>query len=222
MLQKVESRFASNLTLKLLAGTLLALLLALVALLVACSAPQTLAPIPNQKPTLVQPTEQASFKVLSLAISPPNATNGQPVTISADIRNYSSDSESYQAELRINDVVEATKVLTIPVGTMQRINFIVSKDKPGSYNVSFGDMNGKFAIAEQANAVQISSPSTNGQTNTATASCCDPNQAKSSSTSSGCCGTPSQSPSSTSTATSQPSSPSISQWGRSSGGCCGR
>lgn len=219
MLQKLESRFASNLTMKLLAGTLPALLLALVASLVACSAPSTPVPIPNQKPTLAQPTEQASFKVLSLAISPPNATNGQPVTISADIANYSANGENYQAELRINNVLEATKVLTIPTGTTQRINFIVSKDKLGSYNVTFGDLNGKFAIADQGNAVQINSPNANSPANTATASCCDPKQTNSSPSSS-CCGTPSQ-PSST--GTSQSSSPNTSQWGRSSGGgCCGR
>lgn len=203
MLQKLESRFASNLTMKLLAGTLLALLLALVASLVACSAPSTPVPIPNQKPTLAQPTEQSSFKVLSLAISPPNATNGQPVTISADIANYGANGENYQAELRINNILEATKVLTIPTGTTQRINFIVSKDKPGSYNVTFGDLNGKFAIADQGNAVQINSPNTNP----ATASCCDPNKTNSSPSS----GIPSQ-----------PSSPSTNQSGRSSGGCCGK
>ncbi len=218
MLQRPESGFAANRTVKLLAGTLLVLLLALVAVLVACSAPQTVTPIPNQQQTSVQQSA-SPFKVLSLAISPPNASQGQSVTISADIGNYSSDSGSYQAELRINDVVEATRVLTIPVGTIQRINFIVSKDQPGNYNVLFGDLNGKFAVAERASAVPISSPSANGQINPAIVSCCDPNQAKSSTGSGGCCGTPSQSPRSTS----QPTSPGINQWGRSSGGgCCGR
>jgi hypothetical protein len=210
MLKKIISWLKLVRTTKSIAITLSTLLLfVLIASSVACSVTPTTEFTLNQKPILAQPSVQSSFKVLSLAISPPKASKGQPVNISADIINSSSNGENYPAELRINNATEAVKTLTIPLGTTHRINFIVYKDKPGNYSVTFGDLDGNFTIADQDSVALTSS--SNSQPNTTTSSCCGPTQTSSSTNGSSCCNP-----------TTQLSTQNPTQYNIRSGGCCGR
>ena len=148
--------------------------------------------------------EAASCKILSLVISPAEIITGQPVTIRAAIANSGNERSNYLAELRINNSIEEIKTLVIPGGIIQNIDFWVYKDIPGDYQVTLGDLIGKFTVADQVGSAQTNN------TGTAVLSCCDDADQPGGSSSSSCCGA--QSPP-------QPASPQYSK--PKSGGCCG-
>ncbi len=205
MLKKIASLLKLARTTKTIVVTLsILLLLVLIASSVACSVTPATKLTLEQKTILAQSPAQSSFKVLSLAIAPPKANKGQPVNISADIINSSNTGENYQAELRINNATETVKTLTIPPGATHRINFIVYKDEPGNYNVTFGDLDGNFAITDQLSQVQTSSSGSQPDT-----------------TSSSCCGSP-QVSSTTNNSPSNPTTQYPTQYSTGAGGCCGR
>lgn len=140
---------------------------------------------PDIENNLVKRQGGSSCNVLSLAISPATVEAGQPVTVMADIVNSGNNDETYKAELKINDIVEVTKNLIIPGGATQRINFLVSKDRPGNYVVTFGNLTGNFATTSKVTSLQTNN---NSQPGASTPSCCDTNETNNSS--SGCYGTP--------------------------------
>jgi hypothetical protein len=98
---------------------------------------------------------------------------------------------TYNAELKINDVTEASYEVLVPAGKTQTLAFMVFKDKPGIYKVSLGQLAGQFAVAESiAAGPDNQPPAVPGQTG---AGCCAAgNQTTSPAlgqTGAGCCGT---------------------------------
>ncbi|MFC1905781.1 CARDB domain-containing protein [Chloroflexota bacterium] len=92
----------------------------------------------------------ASFKVTDLSISPTFISAGSgnvTVTISMRITNTGTESGTYKAELKINDVTEATKDVTLEPGKEQVIMFPVAKTEVGEYKVTIGDLKGVFSVA---------------------------------------------------------------------------
>ena len=189
MSNKPVSPLKLNRTTKLIVTlSVILLILVITFSLVACNPairPTTAQKItPNTENTIMEQPDASSCEVLGLAISPTAVEVGQPVTIMADIINSGNKDEIYTAELRINDNVEVTRDLVIPGGATQRVNFLVSKDRPGNYLVTFGNLAGDFAILSKVASLQTDD---NSQPGAAIPSCCDPNQANGSSPS--CCGT---------------------------------
>lgn len=225
MLQKLQSSFASKLTMKLLAGTLLALLLVLAASLVACSSSPTPALTPVEKPVAIAQqqtvTTPSAFKVISLTISPPNVNRGEAVSITANVKNTSATEGSYRAGLAINKNPESSKTLTIPAGDTQAVSFTVSRTQAGTYEVSVGDVISIFTVVDQANLTpqQSSTSNTSSPTNGSSSSCCGSSSQASSSSSSNtpssgsCCAPP---------AAPKVSAPIPLPPQTRSGGCCGK
>lgn len=193
-------------------------LFVLIASLAACSS----VIMPNQKPALEQQPGQSAFKVRDLVVSPVNVSKGEAVTIIANVINTSARDGVYNAELKINNARVSLKAVTIPAGVTQTLNFIVPASNPGTYEATFGDLSGKYTVADNsANVAPLSNITSSNSVPVAAAapSCCSPSQTTNSqqitsSNSASCC--------SPTTSTAPIATPTAPTSAASGGGCCGR
>ncbi len=114
--------------------------------LMACSAARA-------NPVVADPTpaSQAEFKVVGLGVNPSEVGPGEKVIINAKIANTSDVDGTYNAQLKVNGVVEAVGAIDIPAGDSRDVTFNTSKDSVQSYTVSLGQMAGQFdVVAPQA------------------------------------------------------------------------
>jgi hypothetical protein len=98
-------------------------------------------------PTAPSPTP-AAFSVNNLRIEPSETKAGEKVTVSAEVKNTGGSEGSYTAELKVNGVTEDSQNLTIPSGASVDVTFSVSKDTPGVYQVTLGNLTAQFAVTE--------------------------------------------------------------------------
>jgi hypothetical protein len=131
------------------------------------------------------------FQLSGLSINPAEVAVRDTVLITAEVTDATSVDGTYNAELKINDVTEASYEVLVPAGKTQTLAFMVFKDKPGIYKVSLGQLAGQFAVAESiAAGPDNQAPAVPGQTG---AGCCAlGNQTTSPAlgqTGAGCCGT---------------------------------
>jgi len=151
------------------------------------------------------------FMLSGLSVDPPEVAARDEVVITAEVTNVSGADDVYNAELKINDITEASDKVSVPAGKTQTLTFVVIKDKPGNYKVAFDELTGQFAVAESLAAGtgnQTTSPP--GQTG---AGCCGVGGKQATSpapdqTVPSCCATGNQ------------NSPQVQP--RRSSGCCGR
>ena len=114
--------------------------------LMACSAARA-------NPVVADPTPagQAEFKVVGLGVNPSEVGPGEKVIINAKIANTSDVDGTYNAQLKVNGVVEAVGAIDIAAGASREVTFNTSKDAVQSYTVSLGQMAGQFdVVAPQA------------------------------------------------------------------------
>ena len=64
--------------------------------------------------------------------------------------------KTYRAVLKINDVTEGEKELSVGAGKSLDVSFPVSKSAEGTYAVTLGDISGKFVVksSQQASGFQ--------------------------------------------------------------------
>ena len=89
----------------------------------------------------------AAFSTSDLSISPSEVNIGQTVTISILVANTGNLAGSYEVTLKINDVVEATKEVTVAAAGSQDVSFTTSKEEAGSYSVAVDGVSGSFVVA---------------------------------------------------------------------------
>jgi hypothetical protein len=94
------------------------------------------------------PATQASFHLAELAISPAEANPGEEVAISARVTNTGGAEGSYSAELRIDNIVELVKEVTLPAGGATTLSFYRYSSIPGTYGVTLGELTGQFTVVE--------------------------------------------------------------------------
>lgn len=84
------------------------------------------------------------------------------------------DQGDYIAELRINDIAEQSEKLNLPPGVNYNLAFEVIKSDPGTYNVSIGDLSGKFIVQEPIKTIPLTAPSDTASKRTSPrpSSCC--------------------------------------------------
>ena len=99
-------------------------------------------------PTLPPPPPPAVFEIVNLTIDPVEVEPGQEVTISAEVSNTGGTEGSYTAELKVDGVIEATKEVTVAAGASQVLVFIISRDTPGTYIVSWDKLSAEFIVAK--------------------------------------------------------------------------
>ncbi|MCJ7654043.1 MAG: hypothetical protein MUO97_01875 [Dehalococcoidia bacterium] len=93
------------------------------------------------------PPKPASFAVSKLKVSPTSVKPGEQVTITATVTNSGGTESSYNAVLKINDVDEAQKQVTLEPKGKQEITFTTSQETAGSYDVTVGDTSGSFKVS---------------------------------------------------------------------------
>ncbi len=100
----------------------------------------------------------ASFKLSNLHINMEVANPGEEVVITADIANTGGCEGTYTAELKLNGVVEqADRVIMKPGSSF--ILFKVTKTEPGTYDVTIGDLSGKYTVQKPVETIQVTAPS---------------------------------------------------------------
>jgi hypothetical protein len=87
------------------------------------------------------------FTITSLDVTPEQVPPGQPVTVSAQVANIGDSEGSYTVNLTVNGQVEQTKTVTLAPEAMETVTFTVTKETPGSYTVSIGDLTEEFTVA---------------------------------------------------------------------------
>ena len=90
-----------------------------------------------------------SFGISNLTISPSQAKPGQEITITATVTNSGGTAGDYTVELKINDVTEASKLLSLAPGASQTVGFTVKRFEAGSYQVDVNGFTGAFEVKEK-------------------------------------------------------------------------
>ncbi len=97
--------------------------------------------------TVEAPIEPAEFSVSNLSINPQEVEPTEPVTISLRIANNGGTKDSYQVILKVNDIKEHTRNITLGVGESEEVNFTVSEYITGVYSVNVNGLTGQFRVA---------------------------------------------------------------------------
>ena len=93
-----------------------------------------------------RPLGQAQMSLQYLSITPQQTSAGQPVTITTNVVNTGDEAGNYNVALEINGQLEQSRMVSVgPQGT-QPVQFTVTKDQPGTYNVAILDKSGSFTI----------------------------------------------------------------------------
>ncbi|MBI2288116.1 MAG: hypothetical protein HYU83_03940 [Chloroflexi bacterium] len=80
------------------------------------------------------------------ASSPAQVNTGESVTISVQVANTGDLSGSYKVTLKVNNVTEADKDITVVGGTTQTVIFTTAKDTDGTYTVNVNGLLGTFTV----------------------------------------------------------------------------
>jgi hypothetical protein len=93
------------------------------------------------------------FQLSGLSISQSQVAARDIVVITAEVTNITAADETYNAELKINNISEASDKVLVPAGKTQTLTFAIFKDKPGTYRVSLGQLASQFSVVESVAAV---------------------------------------------------------------------
>jgi hypothetical protein len=91
---------------------------------------------------------EARYSYSNLTIEPLLAETGDDVIISASVRNIGTERGEEEVQLLINGNVEASENLTLDPEQEENVNFTVSREEAGTYNVTIGTLNGSFEVEE--------------------------------------------------------------------------
>jgi len=100
-----------------------------------------LAPVP------IPPPAPAAFTPGSLTISPLEANIGEMVRISVLVTNTGEQEASYTVTLKINEMVEETREITLGGGS-ETVPFTAFKYEAGTYSVDVNSLHGSFIVKE--------------------------------------------------------------------------
>jgi len=102
------------------------------------------------------PAAPSNFTLGDLSISPAKVSPGENVAISVLVTNIGEAEGTYQAELKIDNVVTATKSVTLGPAESTTVTFTIAEEQPGTYAVKIGTLEGSFVVEEVAPASWIS------------------------------------------------------------------
>ena len=105
---------------------------------------------PSVSPVLPQ-LKQAQMSLQYMNVTPQQARSSEPVTISTNVVNTGDEAGSMNVALRINGLVEQTKLVSVGPQTSQPVKFTVNKAQPGTYTVDIQNQQGSFVVIDQDN-----------------------------------------------------------------------
>ena len=96
----------------------------------------------NWTRNLNPPTMSVQF----VSVNPQQAVANQPVTISTNVVNTGDQGGNLNVSLKINGLVEETRMVSVGPQASQPIKFTVAKAQPGTYAIDIGGQTGSFTI----------------------------------------------------------------------------
>lgn len=90
--------------------------------------------------------EPPAFVVKSLEITPTEADIGQQVAISVIVANTGDASGTYEVTLKVDNVVVATKQVTIAGGAEEKVTFSITQDAAKTYSVNVNGLSGSLVV----------------------------------------------------------------------------
>ena len=88
------------------------------------------------------------FRVGDLTVNPSEVEVGNEVTISVVLTNIGEGEGSYTLAVKVNQVVEDTKTITLDAGASTTVQFKVTKEEAGTYDVEIGGLSSEFNVKE--------------------------------------------------------------------------
>ncbi|WMW22089.1 S-layer protein domain-containing protein [Methanolobus mangrovi] len=95
----------------------------------------------------------ANFEFSNLDISPLEIKQGKEATISVDIANTGTAAGDYTVDLKIDDVVVDSQLVSLSVGNSTTIEFTHVEEEPGTYEVKVGDLTTTYEVFEKSGTV---------------------------------------------------------------------
>lgn len=143
---------------------ILIILLTIAGLVLSCggsSSPQVI-PKPRAKEA---PPARTLFQVANLTINPPEVNPRVEVIITANVTNTGQTDGDYTAELTVSDPAKASlpaffysQEVTIAPKASQLVSVLVSRDSPGTYKVTWGELAGEFVVVKPTELTEPGSP----------------------------------------------------------------
>ena len=100
--------------------------------------------------TILAYTRPAAFVASELSITPAEVDIGEEVSITTLVTNTGDLAGSYEVTLRIDDIVAATKEVTLDAGASEEVIFAITKNVAGSYAVTVDGLSGTFVVKTPA------------------------------------------------------------------------
>ncbi|SFM41808.1 S-layer protein domain-containing protein, partial [Methanolobus profundi] len=95
----------------------------------------------------------ANFEFSNLEISPLEIQQGQEATISVDVENSGTADGSYTVELKVDDVVVDSQVVTLSMGNSTSIEFEHTEEEIGTYEVEVGGLTTTYEVFEKSGTI---------------------------------------------------------------------
>ena len=95
---------------------------------------------------VAQPPAAAKFEISNLVISPTDVKVGENLTISVSVKNVGEVEGMYTVVLKINNVVEASKNISLAAGESTVVAFMVRMGAVGMYEVEIDGLKGSIIV----------------------------------------------------------------------------
>lgn len=94
----------------------------------------------------IMPLVPANFSVSNLGIAPERVKQGEKVTISAIVTNNGEIAGNYSMVVKLKGAIEGTEEISLGPGESRRVDFGITKNAPGFYNVEVENLTGRFVV----------------------------------------------------------------------------
>jgi hypothetical protein len=88
----------------------------------------------------------AMFSLSNLSVTPQEVKPKEAVTITVSVANTGGRQGSYTVVLKIDEVKEPEKTVTVAAGSSQSVSFTVTRDVAGTYAVVVDGLIGSFSV----------------------------------------------------------------------------
>ena len=92
---------------------------------------------------------QLPFSVSNLVIMPSFIKPGNTATVTVNVTNMGNRQGTYKVILKINDLVESSRDVTLIKGDSKTVHFTVVREKPGIYNINVNNISGHLLVQNQ-------------------------------------------------------------------------
>ncbi|MEM1538428.1 MAG: CFI-box-CTERM domain-containing protein [Candidatus Nezhaarchaeales archaeon] len=88
----------------------------------------------------------AEFKLVRISVNPLKVKVGEAVNVTVEVLNVGGQEGVKTVSLKVNEVIEATKDVTVKAGETKPVTFMVVKKEPGTYKVEADGLTSTFTV----------------------------------------------------------------------------